>query len=70
MQIKEAMVDDAQASIANLKAQLGAAKAEAAEASQALEHAETDLTEHEADSQRQQQSLRCQSLYCCDQIAF
>ena len=58
VQIKEAMVDDAHASIASLKAQLSAAQAESAETSQALQHTEADLTEHEADSQRQQQSLR------------
>ncbi len=58
VQVKEAMVDDAQASIANLKAQLSAAQAEAAESAQALRHAEADLTEHEAEEQRQHQSLR------------
>lgn len=52
------MVDDAHASIASLKAQLSAAQAESAETSQALQHTEADLAEHEADSQRQQQSLR------------
>ena len=51
-------MDDAQASIANLKAQLSAAQAEAAESAQALRHAEADLTEHEAEEQRQHQSLR------------
>ena len=53
------MVDDAQASIAALKAQLSAAQAEAAESAQALRHAEEDLSEHEAEEQRQHQSLRC-----------
>lgn len=52
------MVDDAQASIANLKTQLTAAQAEAAESAEALRHAEADLTEHEAEEQRQHQSLR------------
>ena len=52
------MVDDAQASIASLKTQLNAAQAEAAETAAVLQHAEADLSEHEADSQRQQQSLR------------
>lgn len=52
------MVDDAQGSIANLKAQLSAAQAEAAKSSQALRHTEADLAEHEAESQRQHQSLR------------
>ena len=52
------MVDDAQASIAALKAQLSAAQAEAAESAQALRHAEEDLSEHEAEEQRQHQSLR------------
>lgn len=58
-QVKEAMVDDAQASIAALKTQLSAAQAEAAESAQALRHAEEDLSEHEAEEQRQHQSLRC-----------
>lgn len=58
-QVKEAMIDDAQASIAALKTQLSAAQAEAAESAQALRHAEEDLSEHEAEEQRQHQSLRC-----------
>ncbi|DBA92094.1 TPA: hypothetical protein ACH3X1_015822 [Trebouxia sp. C0004] len=58
VKVKEAMMDDAQASIANLKAQLNAAQAEAAESAQALRHAEADLTEHEAEEQRLHQSLR------------
>ena len=58
MQVKVAMIDDAQASIASLKTQLNAAQAEASETAAALQHAEADLSEHEADSQRQQQSLR------------
>ena len=58
VQVKEAMVDDAQASIAALKTQLSAAQAEAAESAQALRHAEADLSEHEAEEQRQHQSLR------------
>lgn len=58
-QVKEAMVDDAQASIAALKTQLSVAQAEAAESAQALRHAEEDLSEHEAEEQRQHQSLRC-----------
>lgn len=53
------MVDDAQASIAALKTQLSAAQAEVAESAQALRHAEEDLSEHEAEEQRQHQSLRC-----------
>ena len=73
VQVKEAMVDDAQASIANLKAQLSAAQAEAAESAQALRHAEADLTEHEADEQRQHQSLRYNTRFftchkCCQQF--
>lgn len=52
------MIDDAQASIATLKTQLSAAQAEAAESAQALRHAEEDLSEHEAEEQRQHQSLR------------
>ena len=59
MQVKEAMVDDAQASIAALKSQLAAAQTEASESAQALRHAEVDLAEHEAEEQRQHQSLRC-----------
>ena len=58
LQVKEAMVDDAQASIASLKTQLSAAQAEASESAQALRHAEADLAEHEAEEQRQHQSLR------------
>lgn len=58
-QVKEAMIDDAQASIAALKTQLSAAQAEASESAQALRHAEEDLSEHEAEEQRQHQSLRC-----------
>ncbi|KAL3146280.1 hypothetical protein ABBQ32_002981 [Trebouxia sp. C0010 RCD-2024] len=58
VKVKEAMVDDAQASIAALKTQLSAAQAEAAESAQALRHAEEDLSEHEAEEQRQHQSLR------------
>ena len=53
------MIDDAQASIAALKTQLSAAQAEASESAQALRHAEEDLSEHEAEEQRQHQSLRC-----------
>ena len=63
VQIKQAMVNDAQASVASLKSQFSAAKAEAAEELQALEHVDIDLIEHEADSQQQQQSLRYQPLY-------
>ena len=53
------MVDDSQATIAALKAQLSAAQAEAAKSAQALRHAEEDLSEHEAEEKRQHQSLRC-----------
>jgi len=75
VQVKEAMVDDAQASIANLKAQLSAAQAETAESAQALRHAEADLSEHEAEEQRQHQSLRYNSRCfashnCCQQFCI
>lgn len=57
------MIDDAQASIAALKTQLSAAQAEASESARALRHAEEDLSEHEAEEQRQHQSLRCAPCY-------